>query len=104
MARYSIEISEPAENDLFDIIGYISTQLSAPESAINIMEAIEEAVENLADMPYKCPIVADERLGTMGYHRLIVKNYIVFFMIDENERIVDIVRILYARRDWLSIL
>ena len=40
MAKYKVEVSEPAENDLRDIVRYISVQLSAPVTAIKMMDAI----------------------------------------------------------------
>jgi plasmid stabilization system protein ParE len=48
--------------------------------------------------------VTDERLAMKGYHKLPVKNYIIFFTIDEKSKVVDVERILYARRDWYLIL
>lgn len=51
MAKYSVDVSEPAENDLRDIVRYISAQLSAPKTALKMMDTIEEAVTGLADMP-----------------------------------------------------
>lgn len=39
-----------------------------------------------------------------GYRKLIIKNYIAFFTVDEQARVVDVERILYARRDWLNII
>lgn len=104
MERYRVTISEPAESDLRDIVRYISAQLSAPITAAKMMDAIEEAIADLADMPQKFPPVTDERLASMGYRKLIVKNDIAFFTIDEQSKVVDLVRILYARRDWLRIL
>lgn len=104
MTRYRVNISEPAEGDLRDIVRYISAQLSAPITATKMMDAIEEALAGLADIPQKCPPVSDERLESMGYHKLVVKNYVVFFTINEKSKVVDIERILYARRDWLRIL
>lgn len=104
MDRYRIDISEPAENDLRDIVRYISTQLTAPVTALKMMETIEEAIIDLADNPRKCPLIQDERLAVMGYRKLIVKNYIVFYTIDEASKVVDVQRVLYARRDWRNIL
>lgn len=104
MAKYRLDVSEPAESDLRDIVRYISAQLSAPMTATLMMDAIEEAITGLADMPQKCPPVTDERLASMGYRKLVVKNYIAFFTIDEKSNVVDVERILYARRDWLRIL
>ena len=104
MAQYRVDVSEPAENDLRDIVRYIASQLSAPVSALHMMELLEEAMAGLSDMPQRCPLVADERLSQMGYRKLPVKNYIVSFSIDEKNKVVDVERILYGRRDWLRIL
>ncbi len=104
MANYKIAVSEPAENDLRDIVRYISAQLSAPMTALKMMDTIEEAIAGLSDIPKKYPLVSDDRLKAMGYHKLLVKNYIVFFSVDDKSNIVDVERILYARRDWLHIL
>ncbi|CFY11037.1 Toxin-antitoxin system, RelE/ParE toxin family [Syntrophomonas zehnderi OL-4] len=104
MAKYRVDISEPAENDLMDIVRYIASQLSAPVSALHMMELLDETMTGLSDMPQRCPFIADERLSQMGYRKLIVKNYVVFFSIDEKNKVVDVERILYGRRDWLRIL
>lgn len=104
MATYSIEISEPAENDLRDIILYVSSQLSSPITAINMMDTIEEALLGLSEMPQKYPAVRDERMASMGYRKLLIKNYVAFFTIDEQVKVINVERILYARRDWLRLL
>jgi len=104
MAKYRVDVSGPAEEDLRDILRYISSQLSAPITATKMMDVIEEALTRLADMPDSYPLVRDDRLASMGYRRLDVKNYTVFFTIDKKAQIVDVERILYARRDWASLL
>ena len=104
MAPYKVDVSEPAENDLMDVVRYIASQLSAPISALHMMELFEEAMAELSDMPQRCPLVADERLSQMGYRKLILKNYIVFFSIDEKNKVVNVERILFGRRDWLRFL
>lgn len=104
MAKYRVDVSEPAENDLKDIVRYIASQLSAPISATRMMELLEEAMLSLSDMPQRCPFVSDDRLCQMGYRKLIVKNYVVFFSIDEKNKVVDVERILYSRRDWIRFL
>jgi len=104
MPYYKIDISEPAETDLRDIVRYISAQLDAPITAINMLDTIVSAIEGLTYMPGKAPLVADERLASLGYRKLNIKNYIAFFTVDEKNQIVNIERILYARRDWMHIL
>jgi len=104
MAKYRVDVSEPAEDDLKNIVRYIAAQLSAPLSALNMMELLEKAMVELSDIPQRCSLVTDERLSQMGYRKLVVRNYVVFFSIDEKNKVVDVERILYGRRDWFSLL
>ena len=104
MEQYRVDVSEVAENDLYDIVRYIASQLSAPVTALRMMDLLEEAMASLAEMPQRFSLLSDERLSQMGYRKLVVKNYLVFFSIDEPNKVVDVERILYARRDWLRIL
>lgn len=104
MASYKVYLSEPAENDIRDIIRYLSAQLSAPMTAAKMLDAIEEAIESLADLPLKYPLITDERFASLGYHKLIINHYVAFFTVDEKSKVVDVERILFMRRDWLRIL
>lgn len=104
MARYDVQYTEPAENDLAEILRYIAVTLSEPIIAQRMLTTIEKAIDSLSPMPYKCPLVDDEHLAHMGYRKLHIKNYIAFFTINKEARIVSVERILYARRDWLHIL
>ncbi|MDR1051346.1 MAG: type II toxin-antitoxin system RelE/ParE family toxin [Deltaproteobacteria bacterium] len=104
MTKYRVDVSESAENDLRDIVNYIIMQLSAPLAAKTLLETLEKSLFGLEDMPYSHQLVRDERLSILGYRKLIVKNYVIFFIINEDDKVVDIVRILYGRRNWLNIL
>ena len=104
MEPYRVDVSEAAENDLYDIVRYIASQFFAPVTALQMMELLEEAMASLSEMPQRFSLLNDERLSQMGYRKLTVKNYLVFFFIDEQNKVVDVERILYARRDWLRIL
>lgn len=104
MAKYRVDVTEPAEKDLLDIVRYITSQLSASISALHMMELFEEALMSLSGFPQRCPLIADERLSQMGYRKLIVNNYVVFFSIDEKNKVVDVERILFRRRDWLRFI
>lgn len=104
MAEYKVDVTEPAEYDLRDIVRYISAQFLAPMTAAKILDDVWKALAGLMEMPQKYPPVTDERLALAGYRKLLLRNYIAFFTIDENAKVVNVERILYARRDWLSIL
>ena len=104
MGDYRINISEPADNDIRDTIRYISTQLLEPATALEMLDTFQMEIKTLSTFPHRCPLVNDERLARLGYRILQVKNYLVFFSINEKDNIVDIERILYQRRNWKHLL
>jgi len=104
MEHYRVEVAKAAKGDLCEINRYISVELKAPASALTLADAFADAFVDLENMPQKYPLVRDEQLAAMGYRRLGVKNYSVFYKINETTHEVDIARILHGRRDWQNIL
>jgi addiction module RelE/StbE family toxin len=104
MTRYRIEITDPATKDLNEIGNYITDDLLEPQAALRLVNEIADAVSSLEEMPYRNPLVRDERLSLHGIRKIIVGNYLVFYIIYEEEKVVTIIRILYGRRDWLNLL
>jgi addiction module RelE/StbE family toxin len=104
MSSYNIEITEPAEKDLLEIGNYIANELLEPDIAVKVVNKIAEAVLDLEVMPYRNTLVADDRLAIQGFRKIIVDNFIVFYIVSEERKIVTIVRILYGKRDWINLL
>jgi len=104
MNRYKIEITEPAENDLKEIARYISQELRDYNAAQNIIEKIGSVIYSLAEMPLRNPLVADERLSYQGIRRIVIDNYLAFYSVSEGNKTITVIRILYGRRDWMSLL
>lgn len=104
MSRYIIEITEPAENDLFEIGYYIAKELLDPDIAKKVIDKIGETIIKLEEMPLRNALVADERLALQGIRKIIIDNYLVFYIVTEEMKTVTIVRILYGRRDWINLL
>ena len=104
MAVYDVRHTESSERDLFGILRYIAFELREPETALRMVDTIDDAIGSLSSMPHRYTLVDDERLAAMGYRKMVIKNYIAFFTIDDETNVVNVERILYARRDWLHIL
>ena len=100
MEQYNVKIFPAAQNDLLDIVDYLNTLSS--DAAIRYYDLIIEKAGTLATMPKRCPLAKDTQLRLRGYRTLLVKNYIVFFVV--NGKTVEIRRILYARRQYDGLL
>jgi addiction module RelE/StbE family toxin len=102
--NYRIKFTPIASEDLEEIYRYISKELHAEGAAVNLLEKIEQSVMRLKDYPFSCNYVEDEFLKQKGYRKLIIGNYIVFYLIDEEKEQVNIMRILYGRQKYQSLL
>ena len=104
MAVYKVNLTDHAESDLREIARYISSQLNAPTTALNMVRTVKTSIAKLRTSPFAHPLVKDERLASIGYRALFIKNYYAFYIVNKKEKAVTVDRILYGRRDWQSLL
>ena len=104
MKQYKVLMTEPAVDDLQVIAEYISYELLEPVLAKKLVGKIKAAVMSLDELPIRHTLVTDERLAAQGIRKLIVENYIVFYMISEKDETVTVIRIIHGRRDWEHLL
>lgn len=103
MKEFEVVITQPAAQDLGDILSYISKELREPVIAKNLIGRMREAIMSLQQLPERNALVSDERLASQGIRTLLVENYIVFYVISHQAPTVTVLRILYNRRDWESL-
>jgi len=96
MEEYSVRISPAAQNDFLDLVEHLESL--SPAAALQNYELFMEKLEALAQAPESCPLARDTQLRLRGYRMLPIENYIVFYVI--NGKIVELRRILYARRQY----
>ena len=100
METYKVKIFPTAKQDLEEVIGYLNTL--SPDAASKYYDLLVEEIASLSKMPERCPKPKDLALAVKRYRYLIVKNYLVFYVIIGDT--VQIRRILYARRDYSALL
>lgn len=104
MNKYKIQFSKDARKDLIDIYSYIRYNLQEPTIAKKLEKRIREEVYKLEDNPTIYAIIKDEIIRKREIRKIKVNNYIVFYKVEENNSIVEIVRIMYGRSNWIKIL
>ena len=94
-------LSAAAKADLQDTRGYISSVLSNPSASKQTLKRITAQLHTLEQFPESgTPILIPG--SPVAYRYLVCGNYMAFYHIRNEEVIVD--RVLYGRRDYLSIL
>lgn len=102
MSKYIIEYSQEAKKDLIDIKKYIKYNLQEPNIAKKLITKIRKSIDSLKDNPKIYSAIDDELIKRLEIRKLIVDNYIIFYRIKENT--IQIVRVIYARRNWITLL
>lgn len=97
MKQYKVQITDKALADMEEIYNYIAIQLQAPENAIGQYNRIAKAIEALNIFPQKARLMESERERIIGLRQLVVDNYSVFYVV-ENERVI-VMRVLYSASD-----
>lgn len=96
---WTIIYSDRARQDLRNIYEYIAYNLLAPETASKQTERIMKSIRSLEEMPKRYRLYDNEPWHSQGIRFFPVDNYLVFYLPDEEESTVNIVRIMYGRRD-----
>mgnify|MGYP001850695695 FL=1 len=102
--KFDVIYSERALNDLRCIHRYIAFDLLAPETAKKLSSKIMSAIDDLAEMPNRNPLYEKEPWHSRGLRKLIVDNFMAFYLPIEKGRQVLIVAIMYGKRNIEKIL
>lgn len=103
MAEYEVSISKAAGMDVEKIAEYYAFSLQNPEEALKLIGSIKKAVMSL-EMPERHQVVADGYLAAKGIRMFPIQKYLIFYTVNKTECTVNIVRVLYEKREWEFLL
>lgn len=101
--KYKIEYLPAARKDLADIFNYIADNLEAPKAAMDLLDAFDNVIGGLEDFPYAYRVYNPLEPLETEYRLIPIKNYAVFYTVDERKKRVEIQRIVYAKMDITKI-
>ena len=96
---FNVVYSSEARQDLRDIYEYIAYELLEPDTAAGQTNRIMKAARSLEQMPMRHRLYEEEPWHSQGLRFLPVDNYLIFYLPDETNNIVNIIRIMYDGRD-----
>ena len=97
--KWIVNYTISAERDLRCIYEYISNTLCAPDTAKNLIRKIMDEISSLEEMPNRFARYDNKPWYDRGLRFFSVKNYIVFYLSNEETKTVSVIRILYGGRD-----
>ena len=96
---YKVIILPEAQADIRKIVHYIARSLSAPQAALNMNRAFQREIRSLSKMPKRFSVVDAPPWKDAGIRRFTVKNYYVYYLIDDEEMTVKVLAVIYTGRD-----
>ena len=99
---YEVVYYPTAIDDFNNILYYIS--IDNPPASIALIDKIDNAIGSLSQFPHKGVIPKSFYLKSKNYRLLIVDSYIVFYIANDVLSIIEIMRVLSSKQNYLSIL
>ena len=102
MDEYKVKITPQAKEHMLEIFSYIGTTLKVPVAAERLLDELQRSILSLNIMPKRVPLVEDEPWRGYGIHKMPVKNFFVYFWVNDKQKEVHIIAVIYSRRDQLE--
>ena len=99
MKTYTLHYTPEAIDDLRDIYSYIAYHLQEKGTAQDQVRRIQAEIKKIKKMPEQSQRVVWEPWHSIGMRFLPVDHYVVYYEIDQDNKVVHIDRILYGGRD-----
>lgn len=86
-----------------EIVRYISGDLQKPAAADRLAMELVNAAESVLTFPYALPRITNPSVEC-EYRKILVQNFLMFYWVDEEKKLVTVARVVYAKRDVAKLL
>lgn len=100
---YSIKRTDKFNDQLIDIIMYISDAFSKKE-AIDYLDYLENIIDSLKEFPYMGLVPRYQAISKQGYRALICKQNIIFYRVDEVNKEIMLGIIVPSKRNYINLI
>ena len=102
--KYTVKLTPHAIAEISETIAYISRVLLVPDTARAWADHLQSEISGLDTLPERYPQVEREPWHRLGIRKMPVKNFIVYYYVDQENKTVWITATVYAKRDQLNAL
>ncbi len=100
MKKYIVKISETAKQDLENIISYLRFSLAGDIIADKYKILFKQGLKDLENIAGSMSILNEDLTGHKNIRKINVRNYVVFYIVDEENSKALVLRIGHAFMDW----
>lgn len=101
---YTVVMTDTAKQDLREITIWIAEQAKDIEVAKRFVNELRERCKKLDEFPSTGSFPRDHILKSAGFRFVTHKEYLVFYIIDEENKTVNVMAIFNAKKDYMRVL
>ena len=95
--QYRLRFLPLFEQDLNDVVDYITQTLKNPAAANRLVDEIQAAIKKRAEYPESFETYQSQNERKYPYYRIYVRNYVVYYVVIDDT--MEVRRLLYQKRD-----
>lgn len=103
-SKCTYQLTYIAQEDFENMIRYMVEKLCNLQAAAAFADAVEDGLDNLCKFPSKGHIVENPYLSVGNVRMLVVRQYILYYLVDEEERVITVLRIGHSLQDQDKLL
>lgn len=96
---YTLKFLDQYLVDIALTLGYISNVLFNYDASINLKKSIDSKLDEIAKHPYFFSIHKWKKKHDHEYRKAKVKNYYIFFYVEEGSKEIIVARLVYVGRN-----
>lgn len=102
MDKYEVKVTKQALEQMRAIIHYVSYDLMAPKAAENLLNELKLAIMELSALPQRYSLIDEEPWRSEGIRKIVVKNFLIYYWIDNECNKVQVTAVIYSKRDQIE--
>ena len=102
--NYHVVLTETARQDLREIAYDIAAGTQDKSVAKRFVNELREETKQLEIFPNAGALPKDRILKALGYRFIVVKDYLLFYLVDEQQKKVFVMAIFNGKRDYMRVM
>lgn len=101
---YRVVITRTAKQDLKEIAVWIAEESKSVVVARRFVEELKQVIRKLDSFPKAGAIPEDRILKNAGFRFVVHKDYLIFYLIDEEMKTVNVLSVFNSKKDYIRVI
>ena len=102
--NYQVEFADTAKEDLRSLAYRLAELSKDKELAKRFVRELQQSCKMLETFPESGALPRDRILRSSGYRFLVFKDYLTFYTIDKETRVVYIAAVINGKNDYMRVM